>query len=107
MAWNLPGRWIEGIDVMFGDYDNNGYSEIYAFTLCEDSIFLFGNDILNQIVHDRNITSPSIALKELGERVIKTLDPESTEPLSGMDIAFCALDKENNILQYAGTKRNS
>jgi hypothetical protein len=39
--WNFPDQFLPGIsELTFGDYDDNGLSEIYVFTLRKDSIFL-------------------------------------------------------------------
>ncbi len=52
MQWNLSGNWVESADIMFGDYDNNGFNEIYAFTEYEDSVFI---NSLELIAEDSSI----------------------------------------------------
>ncbi|MBI9038644.1 MAG: histidine kinase [Bacteroidales bacterium] len=39
--WNFKGKLNDKNDcISFGDYDNNGFSEVYVFSKTEDSIFL-------------------------------------------------------------------
>lgn len=66
---------------------------------------LIGNDFLNQIVLDKHITNSAKALIKLDEKILHSLNPEGTEVQDGMDIAFCAIDNNKNILLYAGANR--
>ncbi len=43
--WNIPDTLIENIsDLYFGDYDHNGFKEIYIFSVRGDSLFLNVNE---------------------------------------------------------------
>jgi len=41
--WNFPEAWLPDA-VYFTDYDNDGYDEVYFFTLAHDSLFLYAFD---------------------------------------------------------------
>ncbi|MBI4645654.1 MAG: SpoIIE family protein phosphatase [Bacteroidia bacterium] len=47
-VWNLLGDYIKNSDLMYGDFNNNGYKEIYIFTQKGDSVFINGNEIFKQ-----------------------------------------------------------
>ncbi len=68
---------------------------------------MIGNDLLHNIVHERNITTPSEILDNLHEGVTKALKQDSafTESKDGMDLALMCFDFENSELQYAGAYR--
>ncbi|MBI4645260.1 MAG: hypothetical protein HY738_01380 [Bacteroidia bacterium] len=60
MQWNLSGNWAEMSEITFGDYDNNGFNEIYAFTEYEDSIFCNSLELLaddSASIHRKYIAS--------------------------------------------------
>ena len=40
--WNFGGTWIKSALLFFGDYDNNGFDEVYGFTWENDSVFING-----------------------------------------------------------------
>jgi len=40
--WNISGEWIQDCPLMIGDFDNNGYKEVFALSYKNDSIFLNG-----------------------------------------------------------------
>lgn len=68
---------------------------------------MIGNNILNQIVIDKKVTSPGIALSVLDQKVVQSLKQyEATTNLNdGMDIALCAIDIDDLFMQYAGAHR--
>jgi serine phosphatase RsbU (regulator of sigma subunit)/tetratricopeptide (TPR) repeat protein len=68
---------------------------------------MIGNDILNQIIIEKGITTPSEILGLLNKGVKKALKQESTksETGDGMDIALCSIDLKNNKLEFAGAMR--
>jgi len=65
---------------------------------------LIGNDLLNEIVNLRGITTPHEILNELHKGVQTTLKQQETENRDGMDMALCVYDKNKNILEFAGAK---
>ena len=40
--WNITGEWLIISPLMIGDYDNNGFSEIFALSFKNDSVFING-----------------------------------------------------------------
>lgn len=44
--WNLRGNWLANQKLFFGDYDHNGFKEVYCFTRVNDSIFLNSMELL-------------------------------------------------------------
>ena len=65
---------------------------------------LIGNDLLNEIVNLRGITTPHEILNELHQGVQSTLKQQETENRDGMDMALCVYDKDKNTLEFAGAK---
>jgi serine phosphatase RsbU (regulator of sigma subunit)/ligand-binding sensor domain-containing protein len=67
---------------------------------------MMGNDLLNQIIIDNKVTSPSIALTVLDQKVQEALNRgNQTEQQDGMDIALCAFDMEALTVDFAGAYR--
>jgi serine phosphatase RsbU (regulator of sigma subunit) len=60
--------------------------------------------LLNDIVNNSEIMSSSQVLDELRRQIKKSLQQlgESDEQRDGLDIAFCAINIENNTLSFAG-----
>lgn len=69
---------------------------------------MIGNDALNEIILEKKCIVPGEILSNLHDGVRKALkqDTSKTQTADGMDIALCALDLKNNILEYAGALRN-
>jgi len=44
--WTLRGNWLVYYKPIFGDYNKNGFSEIYCLTIENDSIFLNVNELM-------------------------------------------------------------
>ena len=68
---------------------------------------VMGNSLLNQIVYEANVISPSEVLSELNKRVLMSLKSNtiSSQVDDGMDIGICMLDRKTNKLSFAGAKR--
>jgi len=67
---------------------------------------MMGTTLLNKIIKDFDITTPSEILLKLDENVRESLHqntPDSTK--DGMDVAICKIDKERNVLSYSGACR--
>ncbi|MCS6954857.1 MAG: tetratricopeptide repeat protein, partial [Candidatus Calescibacterium sp.] len=65
---------------------------------------LIGNDLLNEIVDLKGIYSPEKVLNELKIRITYALNQHETLNNDGMEIAICVIDKEANVVEYAGSK---
>ncbi|MCC6691590.1 MAG: SpoIIE family protein phosphatase [Bacteroidia bacterium] len=67
---------------------------------------MIGSNLLNQITKDKNINKPSQVLSLLDTKVQETLKRSGEEEVrDGMDISFCAINKINMTLEYAGANR--
>ncbi|WP_338792897.1 7TM diverse intracellular signaling domain-containing protein [Bernardetia sp. MNP-M8] len=72
---------------------------------------IIGNNLLNQIINEKNIFYPSDILEELhkGVRTILKQDYDSSSNLNtsrdGMDIALCVINREKHTLEFAGANR--
>jgi len=44
--WNLRGKWLLSRKLFFGDYNHNGYKEVYCITRVGDSLFLNAKELL-------------------------------------------------------------
>jgi transcriptional regulator with GAF, ATPase, and Fis domain len=65
---------------------------------------MIGNDLLNEAVNLLDIDSPDLVLTTMHDSVRKLLKQEESENRDGMDLAICMIDKERNVLEYAGAK---
>ncbi len=65
---------------------------------------MIGNDILNGLVDLRCITDPSVILREMHVGVRNALRQRVTENKDGMDMALCVIDREHQIVEFAGAK---
>ena len=66
---------------------------------------MIGSSLFNQIINERNITTPSLILDELNEGVIKSLKQRDSESNDGMDIALCCFDLDNSVIEFSGANR--
>ncbi len=100
-------------DIVSGDF--------YWFVVRQDIVFLaavdctghgvpgafmsmIGNGLLQQIVFEKQITEPERILEKLRKGVRNTLKQGETDNRDGMDIALCAIDKKQKVLNFAGAK---
>ena len=90
--------------IILGAADCTGHGVPGAF------MSMIGHDMLNQIIMERGITSPSevLNLLESGIRGALKQDMESSENKDGMDIALCSLrhNGSDSELQFSGAFRN-
>ncbi|MFY7787175.1 MAG: SpoIIE family protein phosphatase, partial [Thermoflexibacteraceae bacterium] len=61
-----------------------------------------GNAFLNQIVKVQEVYEPHQILHLLHQTVRKSLNQAETDNRDGMDIAFCTIDTEQQVLLFAG-----
>ncbi|NQY09591.1 MAG: SpoIIE family protein phosphatase [Flavobacteriales bacterium] len=65
---------------------------------------IVGNTILNEAVNEKGLDSPAEILEYVDVKINETLRDEN-EMFSindGMDMALCALDRQRNVLEFAG-----
>ncbi len=100
-------------DIVSGDfywYSNKNGKRIIAATDCTGHgvpgafMSMLGITFLNEIVNERNITSPSEILGHLRDKVKSTLKQkgEEGESRDGMDIAIICLEENSRTLEFAG-----
>lgn len=63
---------------------------------------MIGMSLLNEIVIERAIHSPNDILNQLRSLVISLLNDDQSSNKDGMDIALCVLDKNTQLLEFAG-----
>ncbi len=65
---------------------------------------MIGGRLLNEIVSERRIFSPSEILNLIDEGVIKALKQEKSDNSDGMDICLCRYDLNDKTLCFSGAK---
>lgn len=110
----LPDSFVlyEPKDIVSGDFYWVAERDNKIFVACVDCtghgvpgalISIIGFDLLRDITINHEIDKPSEILNYLNAGVIEALTQESKESLyDGMDLAFCTIDKEKQILEFAG-----
>lgn len=69
---------------------------------------IIGNQMLNEIILEKNITNPGKILNEMKNGIIDSLNQRGEQGSShdGMDMALCVWDPKTNILEYAGANNS-
>lgn len=69
---------------------------------------LIGTSLLNEIINEKGITDPGLALNMLSERVVKALhqNEERASAHDGMDIAIVVIDEDADLLMFAGANHS-
>jgi serine phosphatase RsbU (regulator of sigma subunit) len=65
---------------------------------------MIGNDMLNHIVLEKKVTSPSLILSDLHTQVSTALRQSETQNRDGMDMSLCVYNKTTKELSFAGAK---
>ena len=63
---------------------------------------MIGNDLLNEIVNEKEIVEADLILNQLHLSVRKALKQNDSQNRDGMDLALCVIDKQTQTLQFAG-----
>ena len=68
---------------------------------------IIGNALINEIIAEQHIYQPAEILNNLhvGVKTALNQNKGEFERRDGMDIALCAINKETNVLEYAGANR--
>ena len=92
--------WFERVEdkVVFAAVDCTGHGVPGAF------MSLVGHNGLNQAIKERGHTSPAAVLRDLNRIAFEALHKDRDQFLvrDGMDMALCALDRQDLTLDYAG-----
>ncbi|GAB4187093.1 MAG: hypothetical protein OHK0057_09100 [Thermoflexibacter sp.] len=67
---------------------------------------LIANEILNEIVNEKNITEAGKILNELHKGVRKALKQDLSDNRDGMDMSLCVIDKKSKTIGFAGAKNS-
>ncbi|HEY6163054.1 MAG TPA: SpoIIE family protein phosphatase [Bacteroidia bacterium] len=117
MKRNFPGSFIlyQPRDIISGDFYWFTETEGYFIFVCADCtghgvpgalMSMIGSNIVSDIVNEKKATTPGTVLAELDRRVRKVLrQDQEKENRDGMDMSFCALQKEKLVLHYSGANR--
>ncbi|MGB0523166.1 MAG: two-component regulator propeller domain-containing protein [Flammeovirgaceae bacterium] len=116
----LPESFIiyEPRDIVSGDFywfdeqvDGNGNKKIiFAAADCTGHgvpgafMSMAGDAYLNIAVRNKHILEPNKILDELNDNIGKALKQGITENRDGMDISLCVIDKEKQLLEFAGAR---
>ncbi len=88
----------KGDDIVIAAVDCTGHGVPGAF------MSMIGNTLLNQIIHDRGVHTPSLILSKLHRGVWQTLQLEDSEIKDGMDISLCVINRKDKLLSFAGAR---
>jgi serine phosphatase RsbU (regulator of sigma subunit) len=87
----------KGEKVFFGVADCTGHGVPGAF------LSIIGNHAIRRAINEFNLEKPSEILNKVNDLVEDNIsNHDETIIYDGMDIAICAFDKKNNIIEYAG-----
>ncbi|HKK58425.1 MAG TPA: two-component regulator propeller domain-containing protein [Salinivirga sp.] len=100
-------------DIVSGDffwYIKKGTTRIFTAADCTGHgvpgafMSIIGNNLLNQIVTEEDITDPAEILTELDEKIKQSLNQKGrkSDTFDGMDMAICAIDEGSNELTFSG-----
>jgi serine phosphatase RsbU (regulator of sigma subunit) len=69
---------------------------------------LIGTSLLNEIIIEKSITDPGIALNLLSDKVMKALhqNEDRANAHDGMDIALAVIDEKADLLMFAGANNS-
>ncbi|OJJ18065.1 hypothetical protein BKI52_29895 [marine bacterium AO1-C] len=65
-------------------------------------VSMVGNELLNEIIKRHEVHEPYQILEWLNEGIKRVFQFKETRSRDGMDIAICAIDKENKTMEFAG-----
>jgi phosphoserine phosphatase RsbU/P len=69
---------------------------------------MIGYSLLNEIVNVKKVREPASILSNLNRGIRRTLkqDKMGNQRCDGMDIALCAIDRDNKSIEFAGANRH-
>ncbi len=66
---------------------------------------IMGNNLLSEALNIKKLTQPAEILNRLNKRVRRILNHNKTHLHEGMDIVFCSIHLDTNVVEYAGANR--
>ena len=91
-------KGVKGEKIIVAAVDSTGHGVPGAF------MSMIGSRLLNEIVNELGITEADEILNQLHIRVRKALKQEETQSHDGMDMGLVVIEKDKNIMQFAGAK---
>ncbi len=70
-------------------------------------VSLVGMNSLEKVVRETNHKSTGEMVESLNRHVVESLDHGSATVNDGMDVSFCELDHENNMLRFTGANHSA
>jgi len=67
---------------------------------------MIGNDLLNQVVHDKEIHSPEVILQEVHRLIRQVLRQDELDNNDGMDMGILTINKKEKTIDFAGAKHS-
>lgn len=67
---------------------------------------MIGNNLLNQVVHDKEIHQPNLILQEVHRLIRLVLRQNELDNNDGMDIGILTIDKKAKTIDFAGAKHS-
>lgn len=106
----LPKDIVSGDFFWYSDHNNVQYiaaADCTGHGVPGAFMSIVGNNLLNEIINQKNISEPGKVLLELHKGVKEALNQShaESERRDGMDIALCAIRKKRGTLEYAGANR--
>lgn len=95
--------WLykEGEKIFIAVVDCTGHGVSGAF------MSMIGITMLNEVVKEKQIHTPSKILKSLNEKIIYLLNQSGKSHNIGMDMTLCCIDKEKNVLTISLANRKA
>lgn len=103
----LPRDIVSGDFYWFGKHQNKLFISVIDCTghgVPGAFMAMMGYALLNEIILKQQITEPDEILDRLSLAVQESLRQKNSNSHEGMDMALCAIDKTQNILQFAGAR---
>jgi serine phosphatase RsbU (regulator of sigma subunit) len=92
--------WLSVIDkkIIIACVDCTGHGVPGAF------MSLIGNTLLNEIINEKKIITPSLILKNLHVEIVKALhqNTDRAQSKDGMDMSLCVIDNEKKEIEFCG-----
>lgn len=70
-------------------------------------VSLVGMNSLEKVVRETTHTTTGQMVESLNQHVVESLDHGSATVNDGMDVSFCELDHENNLLRFTGANHSA
>jgi ligand-binding sensor domain-containing protein/serine phosphatase RsbU (regulator of sigma subunit) len=106
----LPKDIVSGDFFWYSEHNNKQYiaaADCTGHGVPGAFMSIVGNNLLKEIINQKNISNPGEILFELhqGVKIALNQNNHENERRDGMDIALCVYDKEKGVIEYAGANR--